>query len=127
MTRYKMDARSGTAERPPCSFHTDLPHGGPDSSRRAGWFHVAHGEMARPPGVVNADNLTCVTKGAYMIRALNSLGRRATFAKVLLFGVFLLGLCSAAMAEDYVVVANKSVGAGSLSNGVVLAIFFGDK
>src|SRR3569833_2194248 len=104
MTRYKMDARSGTAERPPCSFHTDIPHGGPDSSRRAGWFHVANGEMASPPGVVNADNLTSVTKGANMIRALNSLGWRATYAKAMLRGALLLFLCSAAMAEDYVVV-----------------------
>src|SRR3569833_4741672 len=104
MTRYKMDARSGTAESPPCSFHTDLPHGGPDSSRRAGWFHVAHGEMARPPGVVNADNLTSVTKGAYMIRALNSLGRRAFFVLVLLFGVFLLGLCLVVLVVVFVVV-----------------------
>lgn len=44
-----------------------------------------------------------------------------------LIGLLLSGTACVATAEDYAVVANKSVGAGSLSKADAQAIFLGDK
>jgi len=42
-------------------------------------------------------------------------------------GTFLTGLSSSASAEDYIVIANKSVTAGGLSKSEAQSIFLGDK
>ena len=42
-------------------------------------------------------------------------------------GTFLAGLSSSASAEDYIVIANKSVTAGGLSKSEAQSIFLGDK